>query len=184
VLSPRALAFAAVVASATPARAEVGWSGAVRLGVGGALTGPRAGQGNIDLGVRLDVMARRGPYDTSWGGGAYFDARTLGFTRHDFVFGGGVVTPDFYNLFAAGLRVGAGYRWRSDFDNGAVVATTFTFGVRLPIKAHEEVILGVYADARVLVAGGAPTELTTGLEIDPAGIVAGLYEKVHWEPPR
>jgi hypothetical protein len=96
-----------------------------------------------------------------------------------------VISPDFFNVFAAGLRVGAGYRWRSDFDNGAVVASTFTFGVRLPIKAHEEVILGVYADARVLLAPGEPTELTTGIEIDPVGLVAGIYEKVRWQgPPR
>jgi len=83
-----------IVIAAGPARGEVGWSGAVRVGVGGALTGPGAGAGNVDLGFRFDVMGRRGPFDTAWGGGGFLDARTLGFTRHDFVFGGGAVTQE------------------------------------------------------------------------------------------
>jgi hypothetical protein len=170
------------VGAAAPARAEIGWSGAVRLGVGGALTGARAGQGNIDLGVRLDVIARKGDYDVGWGGGPFFDARTLAFTRHDVGGGATVSTPVYYNLFAANLRVGVGYRWRSDADNAALLMTTFTFGFRIPVKAHEEVVLGVYTDARVLFAGGVPTELTTGIEVDPVGIIAAVYERVKWQP--
>jgi hypothetical protein len=175
-----AVALSQVVAST--ARAEIGWSGAVRLGVGGALNGPRAGQGAIDLGFRSDLVGRKGDADISWGGGGFFDARTLGFTRHDIAGGVAVATPSFYHLFAGGVRVGGGYRWRSDAANGAIVMTTFSFGARIPIKAHEEVILGIYADARVLVVHGAPAELTTGLEIDPVGLIAAVYERVEWRP--
>ena len=34
--------------------------------------------------------------------------------------------------------------------------STFSFGFRVPIKAHEEVILGVYLDARMVVALAVP----------------------------
>ncbi len=178
-----ALIAVVVVASSTTARADVGWSGAARVGVGAALNGTRAGQGTVDLGFRLDIVARPGAFDKSWGGGAFCDAHTLGFTRHDVGGGGVVTTPTFFHLVAANLRVGAGYRWRSDAENAALIIATFTFGFRIPIKAHEEVILGVYTDARMLIAGGVPSELTTGIEVDPFGIIAAVYEKVRWEPP-
>jgi hypothetical protein len=164
------------------ARADVGWSGAARLGVGAPLTGARAGQGNVDIGFRLDVLARPHELDKSWGGGGFFDARTLGFSRHDVGGGAAVATPTFFHLFAGTVRLGAGYRWRSDADNGAVLMSTFSFGFRIPIKAHEEVILGVYTDARMVVVSGTPTELTTGIEVDPFGIIAAVYERVKWQP--
>jgi len=173
-----------VVVSVGTARADVGWSGAARVGVGAPLTGARAGQANIDLGFRLDVLARPHEFDKSWGGGGFFDARTLGFARHDVGGGAAVVTPTYFHIIAASLRLGAGYRWRSDAENGAVLIGTVSFGFRVPIKAHEEVILGVYTDARLLLVGGVPSELTTGIEVDPFGIIAAIYERVKWEPAR
>lgn len=181
----RAVLVATLVAWLSPsARAtEVGWSGAVRLGVGGALTGPRAGAGGIDLGFRFDVLIRRGDVEEFWGTGPFFDARTLAFVRHDVLAGVTVATPIWWRLFCASARTGVGYRWASDADLGAVLATTIAVGVRLPIKAHQDVVLGIYADGRVLLARNGAAELTTGLEIDPVGLVAALFEKTHWEPP-
>jgi hypothetical protein len=172
-----------VVAATSPAaHADVGWSGAARIGVGAPLTGARAGSAAVDLGFRFDVLARPHELERSWGGGAFFDARTLGFQRHDVGGGAAVSSPTFYRLFAATLRVGAGYRWRSDAENGAVLMSTFSFGFRIPIKAHEEVVLGVYMDARMLPIAGTPSELTTGIEVDPFGIIAAIYERAQWQP--
>lgn len=168
----------------SPARAtQVGWSGAVRLGVGGALTGPRAGQAKVDLAIRFDVIVRRGDVDEYWGTGPFFDARTLGFQRHDVVGGVVIATPFWWRMFGVTARTGVGYRWFSDADTAAVLATTISVGIRLGIKGHEDAVLGIYTDGRVLLEAGGAAELTTGLEIDPVGVVSALFEKTHWEPP-
>jgi hypothetical protein len=163
---------------------EVGWSGAARIGVGGALTGPRAGVGNIDLGFRFDVMLRKAsPFD-AWGAGPYVDFRTLAFQRHDALVGVAVVSPVLLRFVAAGIRSGVGYRWASDADKAGVFSTTVTFSLRVPVKGHEEAILGVYVDGRVLLESGGASELTTGFEIDPIGLIAALSEKPAAPPPR
>jgi hypothetical protein len=174
----------AVVVVAAPARAEVGWAGSVRIGVGSPLTYARAGDVTVDMALNMNLIIRPGAYDTTWGAGPFVDARTLGFWRHDISAGVGVSTPDYMGLFAGGLRLGAGYRWLSDDRNGAIAHTTFVFGFRIPIKNHEEVVLGIYADARVLLEHHPTSELTSGIEIDPVGIISGLYQRTRWEPTR
>jgi hypothetical protein len=182
--APAMLLLSTIALCPSLARAtQVGWSGAVRLGVGGALTGPRAGAGGVDLAFRFDVIIRRGDVEEFWGTGPYIDARTLAFVRHDVLGGVAVATPTWWRLFGATARAGVGYRWASDGDLGAVLATTIAVGVRLPIKAHEDVVLGIYADGRVLLERNGAAELTTGIEVDPVGLVAALFEKTHWEPP-
>ena len=171
-----------VVASPEAARAETGWAGSVRLGVGAPLDYARAGQAAVDMALDIHVIIRPGAYDETWGGGPFIDAHTLGFSRHDITFGGGVSTPDYMGLFAGGLRVGAGYRWLSDDRTGGIVHTTFVFGFRIPIKNHEELVLGIYADARVLLEHHPTSELTSGLEIDPVGILAALFQGTKWQP--
>jgi hypothetical protein len=176
------IAVILVVASAASAHAETGWAGSVRLGVGAPLDYARAGQANVDMALNIHLIIRPGAYDETWGGGPFIDAHTLGFSRHDITAGAGVSTPDYMGLFAGGLRIGAGYRWLSDDRTGGIVHTTFVFGFRIPIKNHEELVLGIYADARVLLEHHPTSELTSGLEIDPVGILAALFQGTKWEP--
>jgi hypothetical protein len=178
------IVIVAAVVVAAPAHAEVGWGGSVRIGVGAPLDYARAGQANVDMALNMNLIIRPGAYEETWGGGPFLDFHTLGFQRHDITAGGGVSTPDYMGLFAGGLRVGAGYRWLSDDRTGGLVHTTFVFGFRIPIKNHEEVILGIYADARVLLEHHPTSELTSGLEIDPVGILSGLFQRIKWEPKR
>ena len=173
-----------LVVSAGTARAEVGWAGSVRIGIGAPLDYARAGQPNVDMALNMHRIIRPGSYEETWGGGPFIDARTLGFSRHDITAGAGVSTPDYMGLFAGGLRVGAGYRWLSDDRTGGIVHTTFVFGFRIPIKNHEEIVLGIYADARVLLEHHPTSELTSGIEIDPVGILSGLFQGTKWEPKR
>ena len=180
----RAAVVVALLLAASPARAETGWAGSVRIGVGAPLDYARAGQANVDMALNIHLIIRPGAYDETWGGGPFIDAHTLGFSRHDITAGAGVSTPDYMGLFAGGLRVGGGYRWLSDDRTGALVHTTFVFGFRIPIKNHEEVILGIYADARVLLEHHPTSELTSGIEIDPVGILSGLFQGTKWEPKR
>jgi hypothetical protein len=177
-----AVVLVVLVVAAQEARAETGWAGSVRLGVGAPLDYSRAGQAAVDMALNIHLIIRPGSYEETWGGGPFIDAHTLGFSRHDITFGGGVSTPDYLGLFAGGLRVGAGYRWLSDDRTGGIVHTTFVFGFRIPIKNHEEIILGIYADARVLTEHHPTSELTSGVEIDPVGILSGLFQGTKWQP--
>lgn len=169
-----ALALAPRPAAAYERMVGVEWAGALRLGGGAPVSGPHAGSGWFELGLRVDAllgkMAPDRTLDTEQvAGGFYVSMRALDFRRGDFTAGIQGMTPRWNGIFGRVSFGGGGRAGDSALPSGGEIEVNLSGGIRMPGHAFGAAVLSVYLEGRAIFTGLTTGEIVAGVEISPIG---------------